>query len=527
MKILVSDKIDDSALDLLQNRGFDLEVQINAQLPVLGQAVRNADGWIIRNDTRITARLLQDASRLRVIGRAGVGVDKIDVQEATRLGIAVLNTPAGNTVATVEHTLAMLFALCRKIPAAHHSLAVQKSRERMAFTGVELSGKTMGVIGLGRIGSRVALHCLALGMTVVFHDPYLPRERAREMGLEQADTLESLLQKCDFISLHVPLTEETASFINAERLAQCKSGVRIVNCAGDGLIDEAGLHQALLSEHVAGAALDMPARESLIDSPLLDLPNLIATPHLAANTRESQVNVGLQVAEQVADALEFRVFREAVNMPVRDWDTFNRISPKLKLVEMMGQFAQKFTGRSISKVSVEYCGAEFEEIEAINNTLLTGLLNATTTSKVNPVNAAIRAAERGMSVSFRHGQNSGNYRSLVRLTVETSRKTHNFAGTTFSDGEPRLVEIDNSEVELFLYGVILVFCNYDKPGVVGNVGTVLGENEVNIAHFSLGRESPGGLALGIVATDNPLSRRVMRELRELPDMQWVKQIRLS
>ncbi len=527
MKILVSDKIDDSALDLLQNRGFDLEVLINSELSNLVHAVGNADGWIIRNDTRITAKLLKEAHRIKVIGRAGTDTDSIDVQEATRLGIAVLNTPAGNMIATVEHTLAMLFALSRKIPAAHHSLTVRKSWERTAFTGVELSGKTIGIIGLGRIGSRVASRCLALGMTVVFHDPYQPEERSREMGMKQMARLEDLLQACDFLSLHVPLTEETALLINEQRLSQCKPGVRIVNCACSELIDESSLHQALASGHVAGAALDMSPHESALDSPLLDSPNLIATPHLAASTHENQVNVGLQIAAQVADALEFQIFREAVNMSVRDWDTFNRISPKLKLVEMMGQFAQKFIGRSISKVSVEYCGAEFEEIEAINNTLLTGLINATTSSKVNPVNAATRAAERGMAVSFRHSKNSGNYRSLVRLTVETSRKTHEFAGTTFSDDAPRLVEIDNSEVELFLYGVILVFCNYDKPGVVGNVGTILGENAVNIAHFSLGRESPGGLALGIIATDNPLNRKVMRLLRELPDMQWVKQVRLS
>jgi D-3-phosphoglycerate dehydrogenase len=527
MKILISDKLDDAAIELLRDRGFELVIQIGETPEVLAKSARDASGWIIRSGTRITGNLLQNAPILKVIGRAGVGVDNIDVTAATRKGIAVLNTPSGNTMAAVEHSIALLLALSRNIPAAHHSLINEGSWERARFTGVELYGKTIGILGIGKIGSRVAARCQGLEMSVLGYDPYMSTEQAKCMGIELMANLDELLARCDFLSLHLPNIDSTKRIINAKRLEMCKTGIRIVNCARGSLIDESALADALHSGHVAGAALDVFQKEPPVDSPLLNAPNLVATPHLGASTRESQRNVGLQIAEQVADALDHGVFREAVNIPVQDWKSYARLKPQLVLVERLGQVVQQYTRSGLSRVDVEYCGEGFEEIHALNNILLKGLLQPIVGAGVNTVNASMLAKERGITLTFSESGNRSNYQSLVRVRVQTDHREHTFSGTTFADDEPRLVDIDGFEVELFLYGVLLMFGNFDRPGVIGNVGSLLGNHNINVAHFSLGRKGIGGEALGVVAVDEKIGDDVLTELSALPNMRWVNQVVLD
>ena len=527
MKILISDKLDDAALDLLNDRGFDLDLQIKVDGETLAKASQNADGWIIRSGTTITGKMLENAKALKVIGRAGVGIDNIDVDSATRRGIAVINTPTANTMAAVEHSMALLLSLARHIPAAHQSLVIDGNWDRAKFTGVELYGKTIGVLGLGKIGGRVAMRCTAMEMTVLGYDPFLSVEQAKSMNVELVSDLDGLLEQCDFLSLHLPSTGDTKKLINAERLGRCKPGVRIINCARGDLVDENALAQALRNGHVAGAALDVFDNEPPTGSPLLSAPNLVATPHLGASTVESQLNVGLQIAERVADALQTGAFREAVNIPVKDWRTFGRIKPTLDLVERLGCLAQQYTRGGISDVQVEYCGDAYDEIPAINSTLLKGMLQPVVSMSVNAVNAPVLAQERGISLSCTESGRPGNYRSLVKLETRGENRTHTFSGTTFADAVPRLVEIEGFQVDLFLVGVLLVFSTLDLPGVMGSVGSMLGRYDINVEHFSVGRQQPRGSSLGLVAVDEALSDEIILLIADLPNIQWVRQIILD
>ncbi len=527
MKILVSDKIDDAALALLQDRGFEIELLIKPDGDTLARASKDADGWIIRSGTEITRDLLEAAENLRVIGRAGVGIDNIDLETATRRGIAILNTPSGNTIATVEHTMAMLLSMARNIPAAHQSVVAKRSWDNSAFTGVELCGKIMGIVGLGKIGSRVASRCLAMEMDVIGYDAYLATDQARSLDVELYADLAAMVANCDFLSLHLPETEETTNIINDTIIAAAKPGMRIVNCARGNLIEESALFEGLRSGKIAACALDVFQHDPPIGSNLLKLPNLIVTPHLSSKTVESQRTVGIQIAEQVADALTGEVFREAVNIPVNNWHTYSRLKPVLELAEKLGRLAQQYIGGGISKIHIEYCGEGFEEIPAVNNTVLSGILKSVSGNAVNAVNAPLIAEERGISLTSSVNEDSQNYRSLIRLSVDMNDTQHHFAGTTFSDGEPRLLEIDGFEVDLLLFGVLLVFSNVDKPGVIGDVGALLGSNKINVAHFSLGRQNKGGEALGVIAVDARMTKKAVKMLSGLDNMKWVKQIILK
>ncbi len=527
MKILITDKLDEDAVQLLRDRGFEIVEVVGADTDTLKAQAADADGWIVRSGTQVTEDLLLSAHRLKVVGRAGVGVDNIDITAATRSGIAVLNTPTGNTIAAVEHSIALLLALARHIPAAHFSLVNEGSWERSRFIGVELYGKTIGVLGLGKIGARVAARCRALEMTVLGYDPFLSAERAKALGVELVAEFEDVLARSDFLTLHLPGTPETAGIVNAENLQRCKPGIRIVNCARGNLIDEAALAEALRSGQVAGAALDVFVKEPPIGSPLLQAPNLVATPHLGASTVESQRKVGMQIAEQMVEALQSGVFREAINIPVQDWGAFAALKPQLVLVDRLGQVAQQQAGGAISRVEVEYCGEGFGELAAVNSMLLKGLLKPVLGESVNAVNAPLLAEERGIQLGYSEHGHSSNYQTLVRLRIAVDGREHALSGTIFADQEPRLVEIDGFEVELFLTGVLLVFGNFDRPGVIGDVGTVLGRHAINVAHFSLGRKTVGGEALGVVAVDEMISPVVMEELAALKNMRWVYQVVLD
>ncbi len=525
--VLITDKLDDEAVTLLEDRGLNVEVVSNKDVPGMQSALSHAQGWIVRSGTKVSTELLAHAKALSVVGRAGVGVDNIDVAEATRRGIAVLNTPTGNTIAAVEHTLAMLLALVRHIPQAHASLFVEKRWDRAQFSGVELYGKTLGVVGLGKIGSRVASRCRAFEMKILGFDPYLSPERADALGVELCSDLGTMLARCDILTLHAPVTSETETLLSRERIARLKPGVRIVNCARGSLIDEDALAQALSSGDVAGVALDVFREEPPTDSPLMSAPNVIVTPHLGASTRESQRNVGLQIATQVADAIIEGVFQDAVNIPVRDWATFKKLAPQLNMVERLGSVAQQYVGAAITQVDVEYSGGPFEEVPALNNTLLKGLLTPVLGNSVNAVNAPLLARERDLKVTHSMRDESTDYNSLVRLRVSTAEGCFTLATTTFADRLPRLVELDGREVELYMEGILLVFLNLDRPGVIGDVGQVLGKHGINIAHFSLGRDQRGGEALAVVVIDEPVGEPVMAELRALKNMKWIKQIFLT
>lgn len=527
MIVLISDKLDDVAITALRDRGLAVTCVNTGQPDELREALVQSHGWIVRSGTQVTAELLGIATELKVIGRAGVGVDNIDVAAATRRGVAVVNTPMGNTIAAVEHTMALLLSLARRIPDAHHSLVNQHQWERSRFTGVELYGKSIGIVGLGKIGSRVAVRARAFGMNVLGYDPYLSQERADDLSIEFQTDLNKMLERCDFLSLHMPVTSATAGLIGQRMIERMKPGVRIVNCARGNLIDETALSAALQSGHVAGAAVDVFQQEPPLESPLLKAPNLVATPHLGASTEESQRQVGLQVAEQVADALQNGVYREAVNIPVGDWATLQKLEPQLAMVERLGAVAQQYVGGGISQVNVEYLGGPFEEIPALNNTLLKGMLAAAVGESVNAVNAPLLAAERGIHLAHTESSRSKDYNYLVRLRIVVDGRERTLAATTFTDRQPRLVELDGHDVDLFLEGILLLFMNIDRPGVIGEVGRVLGDHDINIAHFSLGRKTRGGEALAVVVVDEPIPTAVIEELAGLNNMQWVNQVILD
>ncbi|MEJ2176860.1 MAG: phosphoglycerate dehydrogenase [Gammaproteobacteria bacterium] len=527
MKIIITDSIDQAAIDLLTSCEHEVEQIDNADEPAIIEALEEASGWIIRSGTQITAKLLAHARKLVVIGRAGVGVDNIDIGEATRLGIAVVNTPTGNTLAAVEHTMALLLALARNIPQAHGSLMVDQTWERKAFTGVELYGKTIGIAGLGKIGSRVAGRCRAFEMQVLAYDPYISAERAAALDVELMDDLDALLAKSDFISLHMPNTSQTRNLMNAERLKNTKPGARIINCARGNLIDEVALADALRSGHIAGAALDVFQEEPPFDSPLMQAPNIIITPHLGASTQESQRNVGVQVAQQVSDAVCYGVFKDAVNIPVRDWATYEKLTPFLNMVERMGALAAQYAESGIKRIEVDYAGGPFEEFPALNNTLLKGLLTPVLGDSVNAVNASVLASERGIELSHSQSAEAAGYKNLISVIIHTANGQRSFAATTFADQLPRLVMLDGCDVDVYLEGMLLIFSNMDHPGVIGDVGQLLGENQINIAHFSLGRRHPGGEALAIVAVDDLIEENVLSKLGKLRNMKWARVISLD
>ncbi len=366
-------------------------------------------------------------------------------------------------------------------------------------------------------------------MAVLAYDPYLSAERAREMNVEQVHVLEDLLARCDYITIHLPKTDETQGLLDAARLAACKPGIRIVNCARGGLINEQALTEALASGHVAGAALDVFECEPPFESPLMKAPNLVATPHLGASTVESQRNVGMLIAEQIADALEKGIFREALNIPVQDWATFEKLQPQLELAERLGMLAQQFIEGGITRVHVEYQGKAFAEVPALNNALLKGILVPILGEGVNAVNAPLLAQERGIELIHSQQESCPNYSSLLRVTIHEDRdnRERTFSATTFDDNQPRVVELDGYELELIPQGTLLLFVNIDQPGVIGKVGTILGKTGVNIASFTLGRMAAGGEALAVLHLDDTISEDLLKELADLDFMKWTKQISLS
>jgi D-3-phosphoglycerate dehydrogenase len=522
-RVLIADALSPRALEIFTERGVAADEAVGLKPDALKARIKDYDGLAVRSATKVTADLLAAAPRLKVVGRAGIGVDNIDVPAATQRGVVVMNTPFGNSITTAEHTIALMFALARQLPAANASTHAGKW-EKARFMGVELYGKTLGVIGCGNIGAIVAERAQALHMHVLAYDPFLSDERAVALGVEKA-TLDELLARADFITLHTPLTEQTRGLIDKAALAKTKKGVRIVNCARGGLVVEEDLRAAILSGHVAGAAVDVFAAEPAKTNPLFGLDQVVATPHLGAATAEAQENVAVQVAEQMADFLLTGAVANAINMPSVTAEEAPRLRPYMRLAEQLGSFAGQISETGPTAVRLEYEG----QVAALNTKPLTAValagLLAPLMDSVNMVNAPVIARERKIDVSETRHDRPGDYQTLIRLTVTTERRTRTLAGTLFGGDKPRVVELEGIRIEAELAPHMLYCRNDDKPGVVGALGKLLGDSAVNIATFHLGRDRPGGQAIALLAIDQPVSGDLLDCVREIPHVNQAKQLK--
>jgi len=515
VKVLIADRMDPKAAAIFRERGIHVDEKPGLSAEQLQAILGQYDGLAVRSSTKVTAEAMDAAlPRLKVIGRAGIGVDTIDVPAASARGIVVMNTPFGNSITTAEHAIAMLFALAREIPQADQSTQAGKW-EKNRFMGVELSGKTLGLVGCGNIGSIVADRAHGLRMKVVAYDPFLSPERALELGVEKVE-LEELLVRADFITLHTPLTDQTRGILNREALAKTKAGVRIVNCARGGLIDEAALKDALDSGHVAGAALDVFSQEPAKANPLFGTPGLICTPHLGASTNEAQVNVAIQIADQMSDFLLLGGITNAVNVPSLSAEEAPRLKPYMALAEKLGRLVGQIAGTEIRSIDVEAEGHAAElNIKPITGAVLAGLMG-TWSDTVNMVNAPYLAKERGLDVREIRSSQEGDFHTLLAVTVATDHGPKRVEGTLFGNRAPRLVNIFGVPIEAELAGQMIYIVNTDAPGFIGALGTRLGENGINIATFNLGRHDAGGEAVALVSIDDPIMPDVVDQLSSLP-----------
>jgi len=513
-KVLISDKMDPLAAQIFRARGVEVD-EITGKTPdELKAIIGDYDGLAIRSSTKVTADILAHAPRLKVVGRAGIGVDNVDIPAASAKGVVVMNTPFGNSITTAEHAIALMFALARQLPEADASTQAGKW-EKNRFMGVELTAKTLGLIGAGNIGSIVADRARGLKMKVVAFDPFLTEERSLELGIEKV-TLDDLLARADFITLHTPLTDQTRNILSAEALAKTKKGVRIVNCARGGLIDEAALKAGLDSGHIAGAALDVFVEEPAKASPLFGTPGFVSTPHLGASTTEAQVNVAIQVAEQMADYLVSGGVTNALNMPSLSAEEAPKLRPYMGLAEKLGSLVGQLSTGAVDRISVEREGAVAAlNAKPITSAVLTGFLR-TQTDTVNMVNAPVLARDRGIEVREVRTEREGDYHTLLRVSVRTADGERSVTGTLFGDQAPRLVELFGIKVEADLQGPMLYVVNDDAPGFIGRLGTLLGEAGVNIGTFHLGRRQAGGEAVLLLSVDEPVSADLLARVKALP-----------
>jgi D-3-phosphoglycerate dehydrogenase len=526
-KILITDELSAEALDLLKNAA-DIEMDIVRRPAVerLRQIIPDYDALIIRSSVQVDAALLENASRLKAIGRAGVGLDNVDIDAASLRGVIVMNTPGANTIATAEHTMAMMLALCRHVPQAHHSLR-NGEWARSRFLGVQLAGKTLGIVGLGRIGARVAQRAQAFGMTVIAFDPYISDEVARELKVTLAD-LDELLAKADFITLHAALTSSTQGLIDARAIGLMKPGVRLVNCARGALVDETALAQALLSGQIAGAALDVFADEPLPEnSPLRTLDNVVLTPHLAASTVEAQRDVGTQIVDQVLAALRGEEYRNAVNMPIVDVGIFRELRPFLLLAEKLGSLQMQLCQGRITRVEVEFQGEDVAQHgRTLSVALLKGLLDPISDTPANYISAPHLARQRGITVSETRGLVTSPYANLISCRVFSDEGERVVAGSLLGRELPRVVQIDSFRMDARPEGHILMMESLDVPGVIGRVGTILGAHHINIAEWRLGRTAPGDLALSFINLDASAPPDLLTQLEQLDGVVCVRRVGL-
>jgi len=521
-KVLISDALSPAAVAIFKERGVEVDVKTGLKPEEIAEIIGQYDGLAIRSSTKVTKDLIAKATNLKVVGRAGIGVDNVDVPAATAKGIVVMNTPFGNSITTAEHALAMMFALARDIPQANASTHAGKW-EKSKFMGVELCGKTLGVIGCGNIGSIVADRAVGLKMKVIAFDPYLSEERATKLGVERVD-LDALFTRSDFITLHTPLTEQTRNVVSAAAFAKMKKGVRIINCARGGLVDEDALKAALENGHVAGAALDVFVEEPAKTNALFGMEKVICTPHLGASTNEAQENVALQVAEQMADYLMSGAVTNALNMPSVSAEDAPRLRPYLKLAEQLGSFLGQVVEGGIKSVAVEYEGLVSQlNTKPLTSTVLMGLLTRQLDS-VNMVNAPVIARERGIDLAETKREEAPDYQTIVRVKVATEKGNYSVEGTLVGGSKPRITQLDGVAIEAEMAPEMLYVRNEDKPGFIGRLGTKLGDGKVNIATFHLGRTQPGATALLLVSVDQAISPALLAEIGQLPSVVMAKHL---
>ncbi|MCK5558242.1 MAG: phosphoglycerate dehydrogenase [Candidatus Hydrogenedentes bacterium] len=515
MKVLVSDNLSPAGINVLQEeKGIVVDVKPGMAKEELCKEIRHYDGLIVRSGTKVTADVIEAAKRLKVIARAGVGVDNIDVDAATKRGIIVMNAPTGNTVSTAEHTFSLLLALSRNVSRADRSMRGGKW-ERKRFVGTELYDKVLGIIGLGRVGTEVAKRAQAFGMHVLAYDPLLTEARAKTLDIEGC-SLDDVIEKSDFITLHAPLTPETYHLLGAEEFARMKKGVRIINCARGGLVDEAALAQAIESGHVAGAALDVYEEEPPRDSPLLELDEVVLTPHLGASTDEAQQSVAVEAARQLIDALKGGVVRNALNMPPVDSATLEVIKPYISLAEKIGLFLGQFIQGAAVTVTATYSGKmPVDDLQPISRAVLRGFLEPVLPGTVNYVNANVLASERNIEFVESKTVEARDYVQLITLRVETDKETREIGGTLFGASEPHIVLIDGYRVDAVPEGVMLICFNEDKPRIIDKLGMLLGENDINIANMALGRKERGGPAVTVLNLDADVSPELLKRISKV------------
>ena len=526
-RILITDNLSEQGLTHLEVADdVDFDVVTGLTPAALAERIRGYDGLIVRSSVNVTSAVLAAADQLKVIGRAGVGVDNIDVPAASMRGIIVMNTPGANTIATAEHTMAMLLALCRHIPQAHNRLQ-QGNWDRTSFAGTQLYRKVIGIIGMGRIGAQVALRCQAFGMQVLAYDPYLSDEIGKELRVKLV-SFDELLAQADFIALHAALTPDTENIINRDSIARMKAGVRILNIARGGLVDETALVEGLRAGKVAGAALDVFVDEPLSPAcPLLGLDNVITTPHLAASTVEAQRDVGTQIVLQMLQALRGIDFRNAINMPVVDANLLKSLQPFLMLAEKVGSLQTQLADDAIQRVEVEIKGDEIRQhIKPVTVAILKGMLEPILDQTVNYINAPHLAQQRGITISQSSGLQTPDYPNLISCRAEWKDGDRTIAATLYNDDEPRLVQIDGYRVDVRPEGIILVTHSHDRPGFIGRVGTLLGQHNINIATWRTGRSTPGGLAVSFISVDNDIPQEVIDAVRNYELVMKVRKVKL-
>ena len=522
-KVLIADSLSPAAAQIFRDRGVEVDEKVGLSKDELISIIGEYDGLAVRSATKATADVIEAARNLKVIGRAGIGVDNIDLNAATAKGVVVMNTPFGNAITTAEHAISLMLAVARDVPAADRSTRSSKW-EKSRFMGVEVTGKTLGIIGCGNIGSIVADRAQGLRMKVIAYDPFLTPERAQTLGVERVE-LDDLFRRSDFISLHTPLTDQTRNIIDAAAIEKMKNGVRIINCARGGLVVEQDLKAALESGKVAGAALDVFEAEPAKNNPLFEMENVVVTPHLGASTREAQENVALQIAEQISDFLMTGAVVNALNMPSLSAEEAGRLKPYLRLAEQLGQFAGQLAESAFDRVEIEYEGTAAElNTKALTAAALLGLLSPLLES-VNIVSAPVLARQRGLRVSEVTRPQHGAFQSYIRLTIKGEKEAQSVAGTVFSDNRPRIIQVTDTAMEAELGPHMLYVTNLDKPGFIGALGTTLGEAGVNIATFHLGRVETGGRAILLTQVDQPLPDPVLNKVRALPHVIRAKSLR--
>lgn len=526
-KVLISDSLSEAAVQIFRDRGIDVDFQpqLGKDKDKLAEIISNYDGLAIRSATKVTEKILAAAPNLKVIGRAGIGTDNIDKEAASKQGVIVMNTPFGNMITTAEHAIAMMFAVARQIPEASASTHAGKW-EKSKFMGVELTGKTLGVIGAGNIGGIVCDRARGLKMKVVAYDPFLGEEKAEEMGVEKVE-LDDLLKRADFITLHVPFTDQTANILGRENLAKTKPGVRIINCARGGLVDEEALAELLKSGHVAGAAFDVFAEEPATENPLFGLPNVVCTPHLGAATTEAQENVALQVAEQMSDYLLTGAVTNALNMPSVTAEEAKVMGPWVKLAGHLGAFIGQMTDEPIKAINILYDGSVAKmNLKALNCGVVAGIMKRANPD-VNMVSAPVVAREKGIQISTTNQDKSGVFDGYVKVTVVTEKRERSIAGTVFSDGKPRFIQIKGITIDAEIGEHMLYTTNEDVPGIIGTLGQTMGENGVNIANFTLGRSAAKGEAIALLYVDDQVPEPVIGKLRDTGMFRQIKPLQFD